>query len=221
MVPSTVRADKVSPLEVLKGRKIDYRRDLTVAFGDMYEVPVLQSDNNVVHQRTQTVIAVGATGNQNGAARFFNPWTGGFSTRASFGEPLPMNEAVIKRLTDMWINDGNRDLSQFRKEPRFTVGRDRDVHLVPTILDEDLVAALTPPLRVPLPAVPEVPVDDHDTIHVPRDPDHLRHVPGDSPYLFSGPPVNAFTSSQIFSDTHNDKSETVTGPPNLSECVGK
>jgi hypothetical protein len=173
------------------GRKMDFRRDLPISFGDMYEVPVLHSDNNVLHQRTQTVIAVGTTGNINGAARFFNPWTGGFLTRTSFGDPLPMNDVVIKRLTDMWLNDGNRDISQFRKEPRFTVGHsDREVQLVPDMIDDDLQHALTPQLRaVPVSYAPtDVPdsteVPDSAEPCVPASAPRLPLMPGDPPHLY-------------------------------------
>ena len=193
MVPNGDRTDKLSPTEALKGRKLDMKRDLRFGFCDLVEVPVKATDNNVLHERTETTLAVASTGNINGDYVFFKPFTGGFITRATTNVPLPYSDAVIKRLTEMWINDGNRDTSKMRHEPRYALGALTtavvpipEAHFEPSI-DE----VLTPELRSNAPVSDDSNLFHHDVQH---DDAAVTHA-GDESFNNSHPTVSGTSAS--------------------------
>ena len=122
MIPCSSRDDYVSPYEHLTGRKLDFRRDLALSFGDYCEVSPKVASTSVMKERTHSCVAIMSTGNNVGDWAFFNPFTGGVIKRATWTGPLPLNDVMITRLTEMWKNDGKVIMS---RDPTIVRGHQR------------------------------------------------------------------------------------------------
>ncbi len=86
------------PIEAYRGRKVDYKRDIRIGFGEYAHAtrPILGNRNSMT-PRTEGVIALLPTGNLLGSVRFYVLETDGFVTRDSW-TPLPMTEEVVEKL---------------------------------------------------------------------------------------------------------------------------
>jgi hypothetical protein len=209
LIPTGVNGTKLSSTELLKGRKTDALRDLRYKFGDLVESPVKNNDNDVNHSRTDTCIVVASTGSIHGDHKLFKPFSNSFITRPVTSVSLPMTTAVIQRMTELWLNDGDRDLTKMRQEPRFAIGRpDRAVVFAADDVDDDArTAALHVDVRLPAPVPDESPLfnsmplmtnaDGEPSIRLTPVPDspHLSHVPGDPPLI--PPAINSDAASPV------------------------
>ena len=146
MSPCSNRNDRRSPYEDIKGRKIQFDRDLRYSFGDYCEVPVKNTDNDINHQRTESCIAVMSTGSINGGWLFYKPFTGGFTTQTNAIGPLPLSTAMETRLKETYKNDG----TNLPLDPTFEIGIKKavvnDVIEVETVfpLDEEIIRETIP-----------------------------------------------------------------------------
>jgi hypothetical protein len=196
LIPTGVNGTKLSSTELLRGRKTDALRDLRYKFGDLVESTVKNTDNDVNHSRTDTCLVVASTGSINGDHKLFKPFSNSVITRPVNSVPRPMTTAVIQRMTELWLKDGDRDLTKMRHEPRFAIGRpDCEVVIAPDDVDDDARAAalhidVRPHATVsdesPLfHSVSSVPDEDDSSIrhiHL-SDPPYLSHVSGDPPLI--------------------------------------
>jgi len=66
------RDDRESPREMFTHRKLDYKRDLSVDFGDYLQAWTPNHKTNSMHSRTNGCIALMPTGTVQGMVRFFN-----------------------------------------------------------------------------------------------------------------------------------------------------
>ena len=96
----------ISPAEAFRGRKIDYKRDCRVGFGEYYEITDRTADNSM-RPRTEAAISVFPTGNVSGSVRFFTLASHSFVTRGHF-TVLPMTNLVIKELNTLYVYLSNR-----------------------------------------------------------------------------------------------------------------
>jgi hypothetical protein len=99
MVPHRAGFANVSPTEAFSGRKVNYRRDLRIGFGEYAEAHDPYADNTM-RPRTSPVICLGSTGNVSGSVRFLSLDSGRVITRDQF-QVLPMSKLVIDKMNDM------------------------------------------------------------------------------------------------------------------------
>jgi hypothetical protein len=127
MEPTKSRADNLSPKEVFDKRKVDYKVDVRVGFGDYCVVrrPNVIS-NDVSQPRAEDAIALCPAGNRQGTYLFYSLATGEIVKRDRW-IVLPMPEMVIMKLNKMKsIFDGKDraealrmfDNDDVRAEPR-------------------------------------------------------------------------------------------------------
>lgn len=95
-IPHRVGMANISPSEAFLGRKLDFKRDLRVGFGEYCEVFDPSSDNTM-RPRTQAAISLGPTGNLSGSVRFYRLATGKEIVRDQF-TVMPMSDVVIKAM---------------------------------------------------------------------------------------------------------------------------
>lgn len=69
MMPCRTRVNEVSPFEAMTGRKLDFKRDLRVSFGEYAQsvIPDVEPKNDVTKQRTAACITLCPTGNLQGS----------------------------------------------------------------------------------------------------------------------------------------------------------
>lgn len=70
MIPSHTRTNRVSPREGFTGRKVDFKRDLRIGFGDYAQVYNPYVQKNSTEARTIGAIALCPTGNLQGSVVF-------------------------------------------------------------------------------------------------------------------------------------------------------
>jgi hypothetical protein len=99
LVPHKTGLTNISPTEAFKGRKIDFKRDLRVGFGEYAEVFDPYSDNTM-RPRTQAGISLGPTGNLSGSVKFLSLATGRTITRDQF-TILPIPDNVIQHMNNL------------------------------------------------------------------------------------------------------------------------
>jgi hypothetical protein len=109
-----------SPMEKFLGRKISYKRELRVGFGDYVQVHDEDSMNNSMRQRTQGAIAVGPVGNAAGAERFYTLRLSGKNAiiRRQHFTVLPVPPTVIEYMNNLAASQ-RRQLSP---DPVFHIG---------------------------------------------------------------------------------------------------
>lgn len=72
MMPCSSRVDTTSPREMFTGRKVDFKRDVRIGFGDYVHIDThMVQRNNPFHPRTLGAIALEPQGNLQGSVRFF------------------------------------------------------------------------------------------------------------------------------------------------------
>ena len=97
------RTDRVSPRELLTGRKATHR-DFRCAFGD-YVQAVTPTTDNSMSARTDDCIVMLPTGNRTGSVKMLSLSTGQIVTRDHF-TILPIPATAIKRMNDLALKDG-------------------------------------------------------------------------------------------------------------------
>jgi hypothetical protein len=84
----------------MTGEALDYKKHLTLKFGDYCQVHENDEPRNSMLPRTQGAICMGPTSSQEGGFRFLNLATGKKITRGNW-TALPMPEAVIDRVNTL------------------------------------------------------------------------------------------------------------------------
>jgi len=150
MIPGRQSTDNLSPREKLKGKKLDFKRDLRVEFGQYVQAKTPNKISNSTNERTEGCIALFPRDTATGSVEFLNLATLQVVTRDQWTE-LPIPDIVIKRMNDLATGQ-KRKLS---KDPVFTVGN----RIVAAEADDED--------ELPLPAEPATMIeiednDDHD-----------------------------------------------------------
>ena len=85
-------------------RKIDYKRDLRVGFGDYLQAWTPNHKTNTMHSRTNGCVALMPTGYVQGTVRCFQLHNGAVVNRDNF-TVLPMSDHVVAHLNDLAARD--------------------------------------------------------------------------------------------------------------------
>lgn len=104
MQPRATSIDRVSPIEQFTGRKLDYKLDFRVEFGDYCQATVPNTDNSMA-SRTEGCIAVLPKGNLRGSVGMVKLGTKKIVTRDQF-KVLPMPDILIQYLNEWAERDG-------------------------------------------------------------------------------------------------------------------
>ena len=86
--------EKISPREMLFGRKLDYKKELAYGFGDFVKVYNTSVKKNTMEKRTLDAIALYPTGGASGAWVFLHLQTMSTIVR-KHGKPEPMSDLII------------------------------------------------------------------------------------------------------------------------------
>jgi len=99
LIPQSTREVKISPKELFTGRKINFKRDLRLSFGEYAQIHEDYSDvqKNTMKERTCDAIALRMKGNAQGSAEFLNLNTWKVVTR-DFWTVLPIPPTVIEKI---------------------------------------------------------------------------------------------------------------------------
>jgi hypothetical protein len=117
MVPGRQSTDNLSPREKLRGRKMDFKRDLRIEFGQYVQAKTPNKISNSSHERTEGCIALFPRDTATGSVEFLNLATLQVVTRDQWTE-LPTPDVVIKRMNELAVEQ-KRKLS---KDPVFSIG---------------------------------------------------------------------------------------------------
>ena len=99
MVPHKAGYINLSPREAFSGRKIDFKRDLRIGFGDYAEIFNINSDNSMA-SRTSAAISLGPTGNASGSVKFLSLVTNRIVVRDQF-KILPISDLIIESMNKL------------------------------------------------------------------------------------------------------------------------
>jgi hypothetical protein len=116
MMPSGTRVDSISPREGFLGRKLDYKIDLRVGFGEYLETTTPNTIKNSMTPRTESAIALQPIGNLQGSVKCLSLGTKGRITRDKF-KILPTPQTVIDFMNKMAKEEG-----KVPKDPFFSMG---------------------------------------------------------------------------------------------------
>ena len=100
MCPSSTRVDPTPPRELFLQRKIDYKLDLRISYGEYAQVNAVNTIRNSMESRTEPAIALTSLGNLQGSFRFYCISTGGLVTRDQW-TPLPLPNSVIEHMNKL------------------------------------------------------------------------------------------------------------------------
>jgi hypothetical protein len=131
----TKNSTSTSPLENFLGRKIDFKVDLRVAFGDYCQVEAANITNNL-DARTSGSIALLPSHNLRGSVSFFDLNTLKVVKRDSF-KVMPISSEIIARLNDIAIQQKQSSSPLLE----FTQG-----HQHQSVVDDDFEQVAHPPL---------------------------------------------------------------------------
>ena len=113
MFPKSKSLDKISPREHFTGRKINYKKDMRVTFGEYAQCAIPNIISRDARQpRTEGAIALIPTGNLQGSVLFYILGTGSIVAREHF-TVLPMPKEVIDKMNDLSKGrniKGNKDI---------------------------------------------------------------------------------------------------------------
>jgi hypothetical protein len=118
MINSFPRPSSHDPISHFTGRKLNYKRDFRVSFGEYAQIIIPNATLNDVRQpRTEGAIALLNTGNANSSVYFYVLRSGQVVARDRF-TVLPMTLDVITRLENMVGRDtkGSDDIEMNRKD---------------------------------------------------------------------------------------------------------
>ena len=126
MLPSASKTEaRVSPFEAFRGRKLDYNRDVRIAFGTYVQATRVNIvSRNDLTPRTDGAIALLPTCNGQGSVKFFSLNTREIITRDRW-RVLPMPDEVIDYLNMLAKVDNEQKLPS--KEPIFRYGKDKQL----------------------------------------------------------------------------------------------
>ena len=96
---SAVGMGKIPPKELLTGRKIDYKKDCSLKFGEYVQVHDDEMITNTLNERTLGAIVLGPIGNVQGSYSFLNLKTWKVIKRRAWVQ-IPMSSLVIDRINE-------------------------------------------------------------------------------------------------------------------------
>ena len=99
MVPHRAGYENVAPFEAFTGRKIDFKIDLRISFGEYAEVFNIKSDNSMA-PRTSAAICLGPTGNISGSVKFLSLVSNKIIIRDQF-TVLPSTDIIINAMNQL------------------------------------------------------------------------------------------------------------------------
>jgi len=180
MCPSSTRVDSTSPRELFLQRKVDYKRDLRISFGDYVQTHCVNTIRNSMAPRVEGAIALLPTGNLQGSVKFYCLSTGTVITRDHW-TVVPLSDNVIHHMNEI-ANTHKRGNGGF--DPAFARG--------PSPISDSVVAADEEP--VPFEESPRVdpsepsnaddfvtPSAGHDTSSLPVTFPDVPSVPSPAP----------------------------------------
>ena len=139
MPTSTWEVDHPSPKEIFTGRKIDYKKDLSLSFGQYVQAHIREVSNSMA-ERTEGAIALMGTGNLQGSWKFFCLGTMKIITRDHW-TVLPMPPTVIEFLNAL----AEKEKRLVSRDPIFRIG----ASAIDDVDDaNDIVEFVQPPVRV-------------------------------------------------------------------------
>ena len=129
----------VSPIVQFTGRKVNFKKEMTMKFGDYAEVrnPAAQS-NDAEALRTESAIALWPTGNLKGSWRFFNLATCKYITRSQW-KKLPMSQVIVDRMNQICMKELSGRLKEINTEVDGPQLRMETVALTPTAVSEPML----------------------------------------------------------------------------------
>jgi hypothetical protein len=165
LMPSGTRVDPISPSEVYHGRKVDFKRDLRVSFGDYVQTNAPIPDNtksSVSKDRTEGAIALYPLNNEQGSVHFLHLKTFRVIVRDKW-TPLPMPSIVVD-----YINDFAEKNARASNEPVFQAGShiiedydyDQDDETIPLEIIDG--RPITEPQAREVPPIPTIVPGDDD-----------------------------------------------------------
>jgi hypothetical protein len=152
MQPNLHRSDRASPRELFTQMKLDFKRDLRVAFGDYVFAPTEPSVKNSMESRASGCIALYPTGNRTGAVKFYSLANDSIVSRTQW-KCVPMPREVILHLNSM------AHLSKYKvsKDPILRMGFDErngllseSDQILEDVRDKEFSINLDGPLRDPI-----------------------------------------------------------------------
>jgi hypothetical protein len=220
MQPCTNHKDRVSPRELFTQRKLDFKRDLRVSFGEYVFVPTEPSIKNSMDSRAVGCIALYPTGSRQGSVKFYNLATDSIISRTQW-KSVPMPREVIEYINSL------AHLSKYKvsNEPIVQLGINKrglleeSENVLEDVKDQDYTQTLEGPLRDPFSVVQdedEKEQDDFSTVLSPpsssatKQQTIIRINPVDSKIPDPTEPVDC-------SSVSNPDDEDSSDPPNLEE----
>jgi len=172
MLPSHQHSDLTSPKENFTGRKVDFKRDLRLSFGDYVHVHEDRAITNTSQSRTEEAICVFPLSNLAGSAQFLSLKTLKIVSRVHYTILPVVPDGTLERINA--IAAAERQPVQANGEALFELENGVEVQIDQPV---DAVAADFPELeqRVHVPQVLEDPVelmaaDDHPFIEPVEEP---------------------------------------------------
>lgn len=157
MLPCGTRVDTTSPREIFTGRKLDFKRDLKLCFGEYVQAKNPAVQKNSLAARTDGCIVMLPTNNIQGSVRMYSLRTKSIVTRDRF-TLLPMPTEVIDHMN----REASRQKRKVSEEPQFRL-RDRSVEQIRQWSETAAVQPEQPLLQQePRPDIDDIAVDSSD-----------------------------------------------------------
>lgn len=103
----TAGSGSLSSRERFTGKRLLFRRNFELGFGEFVEIPTNSPTANDMHERTMSAIALYPVGNDQGSWYFYSLGSCAVVQRSSW-TVLPMPDVVIAMLNTMAAEDGNK-----------------------------------------------------------------------------------------------------------------
>ena len=164
--PST-NGSAVAPRVALTGRKPDYKKELSLAFGDYVECydPKTKS-NNAEQSRTEPCIALYPTGNANGSWIFLNMKTNKYISRTNWRKMITTQIVIdaVNRITSLQSNGKKSNSPAGNNDDEGRVTKYSESALQAETGENDMTEAPREPDKNEQDDTTEIPelVDDHD-----------------------------------------------------------
>ena len=147
IMPSAVRGDRLSPREAFTGRKVNFKRDVTIGFGDYAQVHEVSNigtnTRNNMEPRTVGGIALLQRMNLQGTVKFYSLQSHKYINRDHW-TPLPMPNEVIEHMNKLADRSKRGSVPL---DPAFTLGEDNSSIDNPTSQEAAPEPDLIPPMR--------------------------------------------------------------------------
>jgi len=140
-VPNNATNNRIPPIEIFSGRKLDYSRDCRIEFGAYAQIvePIPSNEKNTMKPRTTGAIALLPSGSISGGVYFYNLNTGRVVVRDKWHQ-LPIPIEVIAKLQDISKVQGTLTSEALNDPTDNNVEKDQ--------------VNITEPIRTVIPAIP-------------------------------------------------------------------